>query len=1067
MSIIKLTPDFFENMTLTANPVRTFVSSSTEGTTGSVYIFAERSSADKDPYDPTTPFTDFVSGSSFGDDSIEEFRLFANAEARGEIIPSGSLTGSVPTDITGSLSMYMDLVNTQALSHRKQKQVEILRFEPSVRFTSDTLRKNVIKDTLFTYYRSKYPSLQWAYSNYHALNFFTSDDVPSDSVLVYPSLSTNTQNVSASKGGPQFAQWDIEQAGWHHIATGSSPNNEDKFILWDSLGQPLHVVFQGIPWGGDPLKPYSVASASSGGNPWASATASFGGVIPAGLPGAGTSVDANSQHGAWYRAVILSRAIREAHVAGYTKIDAQEPDQLSNRMTILERTGSQISLWTNYSAHSNDGITGVDPDLDVGLITSGNFYPNNTRLLKGTNQYLPASGAFSFEFYINPRHGSPDSNGEYKAGTIMHMSSTFAVSLISGSSRDINGYTDGFRIMLQLSHSAEIAPSLIEPGKSVYAKADVYNNVGSNHGDLIFMSSDNSLKKNHWHHVAVRWGSDFINNSTGSFIIDGVEDTTFLIASQSAWADDYGFQGGGTQADADALFVGNFFDGSNNTTRGSLIAEFFNSHAARNQGTTDAFNGTWPTENEYITTVSGTAVDFEPEPALYDLSHPLRAEIHEVKIFDNYRSITQIQSSSREGSDTLESGLLFYVPPFFVKETRPREILQTPFQTFKSTTDDPFNVALAFGVDGHVLNLENFTREFVRGEYPRLLNLTSSTIDFQTNEAKTCNEFLYSTGSLRKRNLTVLPCDNGKFYPGFKLLASGNISSNPTSGSLLDKYTNDFGSLDFSLVSLTNLLPTGSLMPGLFQYAARTDDEDRQEALDLSSDSSLGRGLVNPENKYPDSLGTGSIVSGIVGASPENPGVAPGSILTVYQRTRDNSSNSVVFFDISNMFYGNRIKPETFKITDKNVTGSGGAISITLRDNGEGSLYRADSATQHAKWSNIGNILYDEGLCVVKTPNIPKFGSSQFDASFQGAQNIHVMEIHVPCPKGIINSSSNPAYKKLKPSDYASDTHQEFVYVTGINFHDENMNVIARTNLSQPVVKKDDDKFMFRVKVDF
>jgi hypothetical protein len=130
-------------------------------------------------------------------------------------------------------------------------------------------------------------------------------------------------------------------------------------------------------------------------------------------------------------------------------------------------------------------------------------------------------------------------------------------------------------------------------------------------------------------------------------------------------------------------------------------------------------------------------------------------------------------------------------------------------------------------------------------------------------------------------------------------------------------------------------------------------------------------------------------------------------------------------------------------------------------------LYRADSATAHAKWSNVGNVLYEEGIAVVHTPNIPKFGKDQFDMSFQGTQNIHLLEIHVPCPGGIINSSSNPSYKQLKPSDYASEANKGFVYITGINFHDENLNVVARTNLAQPVLKRDGDKFMFRVKMDF
>ena len=217
---------------------------------------------------------------------------------------------------------------------------------------------------------------------------------------------------------------------------------------------------------------------------------------------------------------------------------------------------------------------------------------------------------------------------------------------------------------------------------------------------------------------------------------------------------------------------------------------------------------------------------------------------------------------------------------------------------------------------------------------------------------------------------------------------------------------------------------------------------------------------------FSDDITTGSIVSGIVGSTPESPGLPAGAILTIFQRTRDGSSNAVVFFDISNMFYGNKIKPSTFKVKDSNLTGSGGKVSVSMMDNGEGSLYRSDAVTPHAKWSSIGNIIYEEGIVVVKTPHVPKFGKDQFEVDLQGSQNIHMMEIHVPCSKGIINSSSNPSYKNLMASDYASDDH-DFVYITGINFHDENLNVIARTNLAQPIVKRDDDKFMFRVKLDF
>ena len=79
----------------------------------------------------------------------------------------------------------------------------------------------------------------------------------------------------------------------------------------------------------------------------------------------------------------------------------------------------------------------------------------------------------------------------------------------------------------------------------------------------------------------------------------------------------------------------------------------------------------------------------------------------------------------------------------------------------------------------------------------------------------------------------------------------------------------------------------------------------------------------------------------------------------------------------------------------------------------------------------------------------------------------HILEAMVPCPAGQINSSSNPQFAKLIPSDYASETSEEFVYITGINFHDENLNIIARTSLAQPIMKRDGDNMTFRIKVDF
>ena len=78
------------------------------------------------------------------------------------------------------------------------------------------------------------------------------------------------------------------------------------------------------------------------------------------------------------------------------------------------------------------------------------------------------------------------------------------------------------------------------------------------------------------------------------------------------------------------------------------------------------------------------------------------------------------------------------------------------------------------------------------------------------------------------------------------------------------------------------------------------------------------------------------------------------------------------------------------------------------------------------------------------------------------------MEVNVPANAGQINSSSNPSFNdNMKPNDFASTTDNTFVGISGVLLHDDNMNIIARTNLAQPVTKVQADKFMFRIKLDF
>ena len=776
MAILPLTRDNFEKVALELHPRRSFTSSS-NGLTGSVYVIAERSLYNKE-VSRLSPFAD----SRAIDDDLDQTRsrLFA---------PTGSM------DLSSDASNYLSLVNQTQTTERQSKQVEVIRFVPSNDFTSNTLRKSVVRDVLFPFYRTSIPKAHWSFTNYQCMNFFTSSLVPQQRCVVYPS------------------------------------------------------------------------------------------------PVEGSANDYN------------------------------------------------------------------------------------------------VTDSFTFSFYINPKRTVVDVGDKYQAGTVLHMSSAFAISLITGSHIGQDGKPDKFRIMLQLSSSADANPSSINPDTTLL--------------ENVYATSDNMLSLNHWHHVGIRW-SKLANAGTGSFYIDTVEDRTarFSLGTSSinSAVDGYGFN---------PVIVGNYLDS------GVLDAQnrFFNTGVSSDEGIYDA----------------GVSSDVTNSW----LNHPLNAEIHDIRIYNKFLTRGEIVSASLYGPESF-TNLLFYLPVQFVEQSPTRNVLITPFQAAPRTTTTPFNEELSFGVRGRDINAENYLREFVQGRYPRLFFLTASAIDV-TTDTYTADQFLYDISaaapSTRARNLLLLPCDNGNFSPNFSLLSSGSNS----------RFVNDLGQTDLTMVSLKNLIPTSSIFPGLTQ---RNED---------GTDNTASTGLLQQA----------------LGSSPEDPTVLPGSGFTILQRTRDNSSNEVVFFDSSNLFYGKSIRPGTYELTDNQVTASEGRLAIKLKDDKLGNLYRADAETVHATWNSVGTLLYEEGIAVIKSPNLLHFGKESFTADFEGVHNLHMLEINAIAMPGMVNSSSNPRFVSAIPSKNASDKDSEYSVISGLLIHDDNLNVIARANFAQPVVKKQNDKYMFRLKFDF
>ena len=939
--------------------------------------------------------------------------------------------------------------------------------------------------------------------------------------------------------------------------------------------------------------------------------------------------------------------------------------------------------YRNY--HTLNFFTSSQTPNDAVLIypaqTMSNLMQNNEygTELNFDLPYRPKD-AFTFSFYINPRYNDAfdhisGKRKHFRAGTIFHMSSCYAISLVTGSTLGQDGKPDTFRIMLQLSHSADISPSQFPTRGRGYdprrhGKTDRHLPYPQ---DLVFLSTDSgSIKYNHWHHIAITWPGFFVQGGTGSIYIDNKLDSYFRPvtgrhpgAGQSALptpehslppvtqyfpADrnpvtnsDFLYEGdftpyhvpklrnrnvdaGGTRAggnvkprDPDALFIGNYYQGRNQTFSDSNISGYFNRPVGRREGVHGS-----DTIRLIPQSPPGSSGIADPGPFTpANFSHPLNAEIHDLRIYKIALDTDQIAAASREGPRfvvtqsqrgsfgagynhvkawqlTINSqkykaifdnssgqtamqakdrgldrkfitnpDLMLYIPPFFVKESPKRFLFRGPREIMypdRGTTINPINARMSFLTNVHDISLPNFLREFVQMKYPRAFQMTASFAngtDYKTpfslqgfrcdgsgmmitdggsgNKSEVRNfarRFVYGKDIdemkiVNRRQLLIMPNDNGLFQPNFTLLLTGTTGgmqmakfanyrrrsvkagrslSMPTSaddpiynedlnivitsGSEMDRFVNSNskiytakdpvvdtryrgtgvlsaggqsqpqdpvpkpqGVLDLSMIDLSDLI---------FVHKDRITKFITE--IDLMDEDSLLNTLETPFHPLQvarfDDEGINTTADLVNGVGPY-----------MYLALRDPSSNAKTLFNIPQLFYGDRIEGNSMTIMGGIGTTKFGKVHsdkefrqtlrMTLKDNGEGVLYRADALTPHAKWNKVGNVLYDEGLVVILSPHLKDFGELEHAIDLRGTHNIHVLEVMIPCPAGQINSSSNPTYRRLLPSNELFDKNSEFVYITGLSLHDDNFNVLSRTNLAQPVVKRSSDKLMFRVKIDF
>jgi hypothetical protein len=473
-----------------------------------------------------------------------------------------------------------------------------------------------------------------------------------------------------------------------------------------------------------------------------------------------------------------------------------------------------------------------------------------------------------------------------------------------------------------------------------------------------------------------------------------------------------------TTAASNALVIGGFFTG--NTTDQSRI-----------------FGQNATTQGRNFTGFSGDGYDIDSI-----LGYCLNAELHEIKIQTGARTNEYTADRYTTHTGSLDN-YKFYLPLLF-NSSGPAvysNILKNSDNQISVSNNnaDFWNIDTTWAArsgsyvtninHAHIggfgnINIANFLKDYKTDKYPYLHMLSESEARTIYKNCQAFTSSYFVDNSLRnKRNLTILPSDNFDFTFNATPFLSGTVNS-------------------------------GSYYK---------EDVDKIKILDIAIQDEFNSKYMLSDEVYAD-------VKKIF--SPGNPTVSTSEILARadffttwfnYATKFDTANNTFIMITIPQIFYGERIKPGSVIIRGKPYDDE---YTIKLVDDISGAFYRSDSSNP-AKRYQVGKIDYSKGLIVISNPTLYNIFDYEFYIEFRGENQVFVKEYNLPVQRGLFTSSSNPNYQSLRPSDYVHEEDSSFVYITRVNLHDSNLNVIAKATLAQPIIKQPNDKYLIRLRLDF
>ena len=230
----------------------------------------------------------------------------------------------------------------------------------------------------------------------------------------------------------------------------------------------------------------------------------------------------------------------------------------------------------------------------------------------------------------------------------------------------------------------------------------------------------------------------------------------------------------------------------------------------------------------------------------------------------------------------------------------------------------------------------------------------------------------------------------------------------------------------------------------------------------------------------------------------------------------------LTLIDFPSIFYGSKIKPGT---VDLRFYLSGSLLGKLTDKNRNGELLQSSGSISSNDDKVAGVVLYNEGLIVLTgswdlnavhtakyvddggstiAPRWNAFGrkteltvSSSYSLGLRGIQKVNVMTMFAHAIPGELNYSPNPTYASrdqatsselkfvtsstnynepsgIKLANTISSSYSNYnekfkkqTFISKIGIFDENRNLIGIAKLAQPVRKRENDNYTFKIKLDY